>query len=79
MFGGFYFMEEFLKQLVGKKVDVACGETAFIRGEILSVNAGILYLKDEEERPVYVAIDKIAAVWEVKENHHRPGLLGGKV
>jgi hypothetical protein len=50
------------------------------------VKAGILYLKDEEERPVYVAIDKIAAVWEVKENHHRPGLLdhrpgllGGKV
>ncbi|GIU82655.1 MAG: hypothetical protein D6687_05970 [Acidobacteria bacterium] len=71
-------MENFLVQLQGKKVDVACGESAVIRGEIVKAQDGILYLRDEDERQIYVAIDKIAAVWEVKENHHRPGLVGAK-
>jgi hypothetical protein len=71
-------MESFLTQLRGKKVDIACGESAVIRGEIIKAQDGILYLQDEDERQVYVAIDKIAAVWEVKENHHRPGLVSIK-
>ncbi len=73
-------MEGFLSQLMGKKVDVACGESAFIRGEIVAVKDGILHLRDDEQRPVYVAINKIAAIWEVnKESHQKPGLLSGKI
>ena len=68
-------MEEFLKQLMGKKVDISCGANATFRGEIVNVNGGVLYLRDDNERVAYVAIDKIAIVWEEKENQHRPGFV----
>ncbi|MCS6874301.1 MAG: hypothetical protein N2Z23_08080 [Pyrinomonadaceae bacterium] len=71
-------MENFLLQMLGRKVDIACGESTFIRGEIVSIKDGILHLKDEEDRNVYVAVSKIAAVWEIRESHQRPGLVGGR-
>ena len=72
-------MEEFLTQLMGKKVDVACGTGAAVRGEIVNVKDGILYLRDDE-KIAYVAIEKVAVVWEVKENHEvRPGFVTGKL
>lgn len=71
-------MEDFLIEMLGKRVDIACGEAAFIRGEIIAVKNGILHLRDEEQRNVYVAVNKIAAIWEVRENHQRPGLVGGR-
>ena len=71
-------MEEFLTQLMGKKVDVSCGMTAVVRGDIVAVKDGILYLRDEEERVAYVAIEKVAVVWEVKDHEHRPGFVPGK-
>lgn len=69
-------MEEFLRQLMGKKVDVSCGTTASVRGDVVDVKDGILYLRDENERVAYVAIEKIAVLWEVKEHLSRPGFLG---
>lgn len=69
-------MEEFLKQLMGKKIDVSCGMTATVRGDIVDVKEGILYLRDENERVAYVAVEKIAVVWEIKEQATRPGFLG---
>ena len=69
-------MEEFLKHLMGKKIDVSCGMTATVRGDVVDVKDGILYLRDEDERVAYVAIEKIAVVWEVKEHQTRPGFLG---
>ncbi|CAN5410377.1 hypothetical protein BH18ACI1_BH18ACI1_14420 [soil metagenome] len=68
-------MEEFLKQLMGKKLDISCGTNATFSGEVVDVKSGILYLRDEEERVAYVVIDKIAIVWEEKENQHRPGFV----
>lgn len=68
-------MEEFLKQLMGKKVDVAYGTSATVRGDVVDVKDGVLYLRDEEEKVAYVAIDKIAVVWEVKEHQTRPGFV----
>ncbi len=68
-------MEEFLKQLMGKKIDVSCGTNATFRGEVVDVKGGVLYLRDEEERVAYVAIEKIAVVWEVKEQQTRPGFV----
>ncbi len=32
-------MEEFLKQLMGKKVDISCGANATFRGEVVNVTA----------------------------------------
>lgn len=55
-------MNEFLKQLMGKKIDISCGSTATVRGDVVDVKDGILYLRDEHERVAYVAIDKIAVV-----------------
>jgi hypothetical protein len=69
-------MEEFLVQLMGKKVDVSCGMSAVVRGEIINVKDGILYLRDEEERVCYVAVDKVAVVWELKEHENRAGFIG---
>ncbi|MGI8467577.1 MAG: MM0924 family protein [Pyrinomonadaceae bacterium] len=68
-------MEEFLKQLMGKKIDISCGATATVRGDVVDVKRGILYLRDENERVAYVAIEKIAVVWEMQEHQARPGFV----
>jgi hypothetical protein len=69
-------MEEFLTQLMGKRIDISCGSSAIVRGDVIAVKEGVLYLRDEEERVAYVAIEKVAIVWEVKEQQTRPGFVG---
>ncbi len=69
-------MEEFLKQLTGKKIDISCGANSTVRGDVVDVKNGILYLRDENERTAYVAVEKVAIVWEVKDHQTRPGFLG---
>ena len=71
-------MEEFLTQMMGKKVDVSCGTGASVRGEVINVKGGILYLRDEE-KVAYVAVEKIAVVWEVKEHEIRTGFVTGRL
>lgn len=71
-------MEEFLTQLMGKKIDVSCGTSAVVRGDVVAVKDGVLYLRDEDERVAYVSIEKVAVVWEVKDHDHRPGFVSGK-
>lgn len=68
-------MEEFLKQLMGKKIDISCGTNATVRGDVVDVKSGILYLRDEHERVAYVAVEKIAIVWELGDSHMRPGFV----
>lgn len=68
-------MEEFLKQLMGKEIDVSCGAGASFRGDVVDVKNGILYLRGENEKVAYVAIDKIAIVWETKDHLSRPGFV----
>lgn len=69
-------MEEVLKQMMGKKVDVGCGTSSFVRGDVTEIKDGLLYLRDEHERTAYIAIDKIAIVSEVKDALSRPGFVG---
>lgn len=71
-------MEEFLTQLMGKKIDVSCGMSAVVRGDVVAVKDGVLYLRDEDERVAYVSIEKVAVVWEVKDYETRPGFVSGK-
>lgn len=71
-------MEEFLKQLMGKKVDVSSGGGTSVRGDIVDVKGGVLYLRDEDDRVAYVAIDKVSVVWEVKDHDSRPGFVSAK-
>ncbi len=68
-------MEELLKQLLGKKIDVTCGTNAAFRGDVIDVKTGVLYLRDEDEKVAYVAIDKIAVVYECTDQHVRPGFI----
>jgi hypothetical protein len=68
-------MQEFLAKMIGKKVDVRCGVSASLRGEVVKVEAGVLHLKDNEEKMCFVAIDKIVVVWEADEEGHRAGFV----
>ncbi|MEZ5345325.1 MAG: MM0924 family protein [Pyrinomonadaceae bacterium] len=68
-------MEDFLKQLMGKQIDVSCGTSATVRGSVVDVKEGILYLRDENERVAYVVIEKIAFVWEAKDNEPKAGFV----
>ena len=68
-------MEELLIQLLGKKIDVTCGTNAAFRGEVMDVKSGVLYLRDEDEKVAYVAIDKIGVDFECKDLPSRPGFV----
>lgn len=69
-------MQTLLAGLLGKKIDVYCGGASSLRGEVLKVEAGVLHLKDSEDKTCYVAIDKIMVVWEARDEEHRAGFLG---
>lgn len=68
-------MEELLRQLLGKKVDVSSGITSVFRGDVEDVKNGVLFLRDEDDKLTYVAIDKIAAVYECGDSLARPGFI----
>ncbi len=68
-------MEELLTNLLGKKVDVTCGTNAAFRGDVVDVKSGVLYLRDEHDKVAYVAIDKIAVVYECQDPQIRPGFV----
>jgi hypothetical protein len=68
-------MEQLLSQMIGKKLDVYCSGASSLRGEVVKVEDGVLYLKDSDEKTCYVAVDKIIVVWEAREEDHRAGFL----
>lgn len=68
-------MEELIRQFVGKKLDVSCGAGVALRGEVTDVRNGVLHLRDEDGKSAYIAIDKIAAVYECSDAAMRPGFV----
>ena len=68
-------MEEFLRSLNGKEVDISFGGSATVRGKIIDLKNGVLYMDDEDGKTIYVAMDKITTVCEVKEHLSRPGFV----
>ena len=68
-------MEEFLKTLTGRRIDVFCGATSSLRGDVAKVENGILHLKDDEGEVCYVAVDKIIAVWEKRDKERHSGFV----
>jgi hypothetical protein len=70
-------MQEFLSRMIGRRIDISCGSASSLRGEVVKVEAGVLHLRDEDGHLGYVAIDKIAVVWEVRESEHRAGFVSG--
>jgi hypothetical protein len=69
-------MEEIISNLKGKRIDVNCGMSAVFRGENVSYNGGILELRDETGRTVYIEGSRIVAVSEVTDPSIRPGFIG---
>ena len=72
-------MQEFLSRLIGKKVDLYCGGSSSLRGEVTKVEHGALHLKDAENKMCYVAIDKIVVVWDAPDEEHRAGFVSNLV
>ena len=71
-------MQDFLTKMIGESVDIFCGGVSSFRGEVMKVEGGVLHLKDTEGGVCYVAIEKIIAVWERRdENEHRAGFIAG--
>lgn len=70
-------MQEFLSRMIGRRIDIFCGGASSLRGEVIKVEGGVLYLKDDEQRMCYVAVDKIAVVWEARDDEHRAGFVSG--
>jgi len=68
-------MEDFLRTLMGRKIDARCGATSNLRDEIINVENGVLHLKDEDGEVCYVAVDKIIAVWEKRDKERQPGFV----
>lgn len=68
-------MEQFLSKLTGRNLDVYCGGTSSVRGEVIKVESGLLHLKDTDSKTCYVAIDKIIFVWEAIDDEHRAGFV----
>lgn len=69
-------MEEIIRNLIGKKIDVNCGHSAIFRGENLGYAGGILTVKDETGKTVFIDATKVVAVIEVSEASGRPGFIG---
>ena len=42
-------MEDFLKTLMGKRIDVSCAASVAFRGDVIDVKSGILFLRDDDE------------------------------
>ena len=68
-------MQQLLSQMIGKKLDVYCSGASSLRGEVLKVEDGVLYLKDSDEKTCFVAVDKIIVVWEARDEEHRAGFV----
>ena len=68
-------MEDFLSRFIGKKIDVYCGGASSVRGEVLRVETGVLHLRDDDGKKCDVAVDKIVAVWEARDDTHKAGFI----
>ena len=68
-------MKELLFKLIGKKVDLYCGASASLRGEVIKVEDEVLHLRDAEDKICFVSLDKIIVVWEAPDEEHRAGFV----
>jgi len=68
-------VEDFLARFIGKKIDVYCGGSSSLRGEVLKVERDVLHLRDDDGKNCYVAISKIIVVWEARDDDHKAGFV----
>lgn len=68
-------MEEILRNLKGKRIDIACTTAAAFTGEAVDVNDGVLSLRDEDDKLIYISIEKVTFVRESHQQSTRPGFI----
>lgn len=72
-------MEDLLAKFIGKKIDVYCGGASSLRGDVLSVESGVLHLRDDDGKSCYVAVNKIIVIWEARDDEHRAGFVPANI
>ena len=73
-------MQDLLERMTGKRLDVYCDGASSLRGEVLKVEGGVLYLRDDDGQLCYVAVEKIIVVWEARgEDEHRAGFVAARL
>ena len=68
-------MENLLSRFIGKRIDIFCGGSSSLRGDVIKVESGVLHLRDADGKSCYVATDKIIVVWEARDDSHRAGFM----
>ena len=68
-------MQELLSTMIGRRIDVFCGATSSMRGEVIKVDGGVLHLQDDDGEMCYIAIEKIVAVWEKRDKDYHAGFV----
>ena len=70
-------MRELLAKMVGKKLDVFCGGTSSLRGKLVKVDETVVHLVDDDDRVLYVSVERIIVFSESREAEQRAGFLTG--
>ena len=68
-------MEELLLKFIGKQVELYCGGTCSLRGEVVKVENGVLHLNDTDHKMCFVAVDKVVVIWDAPDEEHRAGFV----
>lgn len=67
-------MESVIKGLVGKRIEVNCGNGVAFSGENLGVEDGVLQIECEGKR-FYVDLSKVLVVSEASDSGSKPGFI----
>ena len=70
-------MRELLAKMVGKKLDVFCGGTSSLRGKLVKVDETVAHLVDDDDRILYVSVERIIVFSESREAEQRAGFVTG--
>lgn len=70
-------MLEVIGAMTGKRIDLVCVGAISLRGELIKIENGVVYMKDEDGQTCYVSLDKIVVVYDAKDNEPRAGFLSG--
>lgn len=68
-------MQDLLATMIGRRLDLYCSDASRLRGEVVKVEAGVLHLKDSDNRMCFLAIEKIVVFWEALDDDHRAGFV----
>lgn len=68
-------LQEVLKSLLAKHIEISFGSNGGLSGELSEVGEGIIVISGENDKKMFVAIDKIVTVSEISNNHSRPGFV----